>query len=257
MEAIPAFELNNVSLSFGDVSLFEKLNLTVNQGETLGLIGPSGSGKSILLKIMAGLKVADSGRVRVFGKEIKTWESSDRVGFRRRVQMTFQKSGLFDSLSCRDNLELALRELLPLSQDEREKRILQVLADVGLLGMQDLMPSQMSGGMQKRLGIARAIALHPEVVLYDEPTAGLDPITSRTLFNLIQQMKKKYQMTVVLVTSDPLAAIPLCDRFAFLYQGKIQSIESPEKMKQSTDPAVKQFLWGMLDGPLSVERSLL
>lgn len=237
--------------------LFEKLSLRIQAGETLGLIGPSGCGKSTLLKVLAGLISPSEGKVLAFGRPLHDWEKVDRLGLRRQIQMTFQKSGLFDSWSCRENLDFALRELLAISAEEREKRITQVLGDVGLLGAQHLMPSEMSGGMQKRLGIARAIAIHPKVVLYDEPTAGLDPITSRSIFQLIQQMKTKYDMTVILVTSDPMQANQLCDRFAFLYQGKIQEISSPELMKQSAHAAVKQFIWGLLDGPLSLERSIL
>lgn len=257
MSEARAFHLAGITLDFHGARLFDRLDLEIARGETVGILGPSGSGKSTLLKLMAGLISPTAGTIEMFGRPLKELEREDRPAFRRRVQMTFQKSGLFDSRTCRDNLEFTLRELLPLGPAAREQKISQVLGDVGLLGHQDLLPSQMSGGMQKRLGIARALVLSPEVVLYDDPTAGLDPITSRTILTLVEEMREKYEMTVVLVTSDPAQASRLCDRIGFLYEGKIQEIAEPAAMKHSRNPAVKQFMHGLLEGPLTVGRTSL
>jgi phospholipid/cholesterol/gamma-HCH transport system ATP-binding protein len=158
---------------------------------------------------------------------------------------------LFDSLTCAENLHFPLRELTPLNERDRKRQVTQALADVGLVGQEELQIPEMSGGMQKRLGIARALVLSPEVILYDDPTAGLDPITSRSILSLIHRMRKKYEMTLIIVTSDPSQAYQICDRVGFLWHGHFVETGTPDEMKASKHPAVRQFLHGLLEGPLS------
>ena len=227
------------------------LNLTLRRGETFALIGPSGEGKSLCLKMMAGLVSPDRGTVLFHGAELGKMRGERLVSLRRRIGMTFQKSGLFDSLSCGENLRFPLRELLRLTGAEAEARVARALEDVGLSGTETLMVSEMSGGMQKRLGIARALVLSPEAILYDDPTAGLDPVTSGAIIDLILAMKHKYEMTVVLVTSDPVQAMHLSDRIGFLYQGDFAQIGTPDEIRGSEVAVVRQFVLGLPEGPLT------
>jgi phospholipid/cholesterol/gamma-HCH transport system ATP-binding protein len=217
--------------------LFEGLNLDVKSEEIFVIIGPSGSGKSTLLKLLAGLLPGPRSSIRFPSGQM-------------RISMTFQKSGLFDSLTCGENLRFAIQECLKVDPSEEQDLIKEVLADVKLSGVEDLRLNQVSGGMQKRVGIARALLLRPQLMFYDDPTAGLDPITSRAISDLIVEAKRKYQMSVVLVTSDLTQAFRLADRIGFLYDKKIQQIGTCDEIKSSSVPVVHQFVRGLLEGPL-------
>jgi phospholipid/cholesterol/gamma-HCH transport system ATP-binding protein len=255
---VSVFSLHNVWLSgLSGHSVLKGIHLEIPRGETFALIGPSGEGKTVLLKLMAGLLRPDRGEVLFQGVALVDLSARRRSLFSRRIGMTFQKSGLFDSLTCAQNLDFPLRELTALSQAERERKIEKALEEVGLVGQGALMVHEMSGGMQKRLGIARALILSPEAILYDDPTAGLDPITSRSILELILEMKRKYEMTVVLVTSQPDQAYRMADRIGFLYKGDFLQIGSSEIIQASSQPVVKQFVGGLLEGPLTVERRQL
>lgn len=236
-----AISLENIFVEWKGTPVLRGLNLQVAPGESFGVIGPSGAGKTVLLKLISGLVVATLGTRSIFG---------DSAKFSKRMSMTFQRSGLFDSFTAKENLLFAMREW-NVPANEIEGRADEVLEDVGLKGQGDLFPHEMSGGMQKRLGIARALSLKTEIVLYDDPTAGLDPVTSRTIVELILEMKKKYGMTLVIVSSDIKVAFALSERMGFLYRGDFASIDSVDGIRQSENASVRQFVHGLLQGPLN------
>jgi phospholipid/cholesterol/gamma-HCH transport system ATP-binding protein len=231
--------------------LFDALSLEIARGESIGIVGPGGEGKSTLLKMIAGLLRPDRGTCRFESVALLDLPRHKRTDYRRRIGMTFQKSGLFDSLNVHDNLDFPLRTLTRLPRSERERKITAALESVGLAGTGALHVHEMCGGMQKRLGIARALLLEPELVLYDDPTAGLDPVTSRAIVDLIVRLKESSRMTIVVVTSDPALAYPISDRIGFLYRGKFRELAPPEELKKSQDAVVRQFLDGNTEGPLT------
>ena len=248
---IVVYSLSNVWLSYEESSVLKGVEIDIFKGEVFVILGPSGEGKSSLLKMMAGLRNPSEGVVRFCGVDLRTVRGRNRSFILRRIGMTFQKSGLFDSLSCGDNLRFPLKMLTSLKSFEIEARVDRFLSDVGLSGTKDLMISEISGGMQKRLGIARALILFPEVVLYDDPTAGLDPITSKQIVDLILEMKNKYHMTIVLVTNDITRAFELSNRMGFLYGGDFIKIGTPKELGESHNPVISQFIRGDLQGPLT------
>ncbi|MEO5969261.1 MAG: ATP-binding cassette domain-containing protein [Bdellovibrionia bacterium] len=227
---------HNLSKHFQNNWVFQDISLEVTSGESVVLIGPSGTGKSVLLKIIAGLLKADQGTVKL---------GSTNIG------MLFQKNALFDSFTIEENLLFPLRERKGLIGREAKKKSAHFLAEVGLTGTEDLYPDEISGGMQKRLGIARALIVEPEIILYDEPTAGLDPITSRTIADLIQKLKSECGTTVLTVTNDIKRAYQLADRICLLALGKLTPGASPVEIQNTTDPAIRQFIYGLRKGPLA------
>jgi phospholipid/cholesterol/gamma-HCH transport system ATP-binding protein len=216
--------------------VFQDLSLHVARGESIVILGPSGSGKSVLLKIMAGLILPDRGTVRIESKNLG---------------MLFQKNALFDSLSVEENLLFPLRERLGVSGSQAQARVTELLSAVKLQGNEKLFPNELSGGMQKRLGIARALVVNPEVILYDEPTAGLDPITSRTIAEMIDLLRKKNGSTIVTVTNDVYRAYQLADRIFLLARGKLVEGGTPDEVRATTCPELKQFVNGLQEGPLT------
>lgn len=219
--------------------LFRDLTMEVMRGESVALIGPSGEGKSTILKLMAGLLSPERGTSLFMGQDLRSTSRSEKPTLMRRMGMTFQNSGLFDSLSCGENLEFPLRES---GQSVTKEKIRKALEDVGLKGIEGLRTHQISGGMRKRLGIARAHILSPEVVLYDEPTAGLDPLTSRAITDLILTLKREHQVTAVVVTNDPIQAFQVADRIFFVQSGKILQSGDKHEMEKSELPEVRRFL---------------
>ena len=228
--------VENVSKSFDEVLLFKDLSLHIHEGASHVLIGPSGAGKSVLLKMIAGLMPYDSGRIEVKSKN---------------VSMLFQKNALFDSFSLEENLLFPLRERKKMTGREALKRAHHFLDEVGLLQSKDLLPDEISGGMQKRLGIARALVIEPEVMLYDEPTAGLDPITSRIIADLIISLRKEVRSTLLVVTTDMFRARQLGDEIWLLAQGQLSHAGTPDTIAQNPDARVKQFYYGFSKGPLT------
>jgi phospholipid/cholesterol/gamma-HCH transport system ATP-binding protein len=220
--------LDNVTVSFRGRTILEKVNLDVTPGEAVGIIGPSGSGKSVILKTIAGLIRPDSGSVQV---------NSDKVS------MLFQKNALFDSFSLLQNLLLPLSETLGISGSEAEDRSMRMLKSVGLDHAAQLHPDEISGGMQKRLGIARALIIEPEVILYDEPTAGLDPITSRSIADLMINLHKTNRTTLVMVTNDLQRSYQVADRIGFCHGKKLEMFGSPEQVKSSQHAELKRFIY--------------
>lgn len=247
------YRLESVCFSYSEDGspLFQNLDLEIPAHESFVLVGPSGAGKSTLLRMMVGLIPPTSGQVKFEGRDINQMTRSERESFLRRVGMTFQNSGLFDSMTSGENLELPLTEAKKTAQSDLKNRILAGLREVGLESAVEKFPHELSGGMRKRLSIARSLVLNPEVILYDEPTAGLDPITSRDIANLILESKKKYQMTSIVVTSDLGLASQVGDRLGFLYRGKILETGDFGALKKSRLPEVRQFMLGSETGPLT------
>ncbi|MBI4404394.1 MAG: ATP-binding cassette domain-containing protein [Deltaproteobacteria bacterium] len=250
-----AYRLQNIGIAFPTQQngrpLLNELCLEIKKGESFAIIGPSGCGKSVLLKIMAGLLRPQAGKVYLENQDLYSLARGQRDGLLRSVSMTFQKNALFDSLSCGDNLRFPLKELTDLSKREIEERIQNALQEVGLPGIAELKINEISGGMQKRLGIARALVLLPEIILYDDPTAGLDPVTSKAIVELMLAVKKKHNNTFVVVTSDITRAYELADRMGFLYGGQFELVGTPARFKSTELPVVDQFVHGKTHGPLS------
>lgn len=232
--------VKNVSKRFSAQPVLHQLDFEVPRGDSFVILGQSGVGKSVLLKILANLIAPDQGTVTIDS---------------RNIGMLFQKNALFDSLTVHDNLEFPLRERTGLAQAERESEIEKFLEWVGLPGTGRLFPEELSGGMQKRLGIARALIVRPDVLFYDEPTAGLDPITSRVIAELMLRLKDELKTTIVVVTSDVMRAYQLADRIGLLFRGPggatLAHAGTPAEAKTSQDPAIQQFLQGLTQGPLT------
>jgi phospholipid/cholesterol/gamma-HCH transport system ATP-binding protein len=228
--------LKGVGKKFGDRWIFRNATLDVAEKESVVLVGPSGGGKSVLLKTVAGLLDADEGSVELGSKN---------------VGMLFQKNALFDSFTCEENLLFPLKERKGIIGSEARDRAAQFLDSVGLKGTQKLFPDEISGGMQKRLGIARALIVEPEIILYDEPTAGLDPITSRTIADLIRELRVKVGSTLLTVTNDMQRAYQIGDRVCLLAQGKLVIGGTPAEVQATEDPALRQFIYGLKKGPLT------
>jgi phospholipid/cholesterol/gamma-HCH transport system ATP-binding protein len=221
-------EVKDLTLRFKDRTILEHIDLQVKPQEALGIIGPSGSGKSMFLKMIAGLVEPTSGSVRVKSE---------------RVSMLFQKNALFDSFTLLQNLLLPLSETLKIEGDEAMSRSMKMLKAVGLDHAAALYPDEISGGMQKRLGIARALIIEPEVILYDEPTAGLDPITSKSIAELMLDLHRKNKTTIVMVTNDLQRAYQVSDRIAFCSHKAIKVFGRPTEVKNTNDPELRHFIY--------------
>ena len=242
----PILRLRNVWKRFGAKEVFRGLDIDVQRGEIIALLGPSGCGKSVMLKLIIGLMTVDRGEVLLDDLHVERASPHELAAVRRRVGMVFQGAALFDSLSVADNVAYGLevdghRGKTP--ADVRE-RVAWALTAVGLGDAGPLMPSELSGGMRKRVGVARTIALRPEVVLYDEPTTGLDPINSSRIGDLIAQLRQELNITSVVVTHDILLASRIADRLALLHEGKVIAIGPVATVAASTDPIVREFLEG-------------
>jgi phospholipid/cholesterol/gamma-HCH transport system ATP-binding protein len=233
----------HLTKSFGPKRVYDDLELNVLAGETLVVIGGSGSGKSVLLKCLIGLLRPDTGRIQFQGHELTTFSEEKFLEVRRHVAMVFQGSALFDSLSVGENVAYPLREHFPeLSSEERARRVAEKLALVNLPGIEEMKPADLSGGMKKRVGLARAIATDPEVILWDEPTTGLDPLTTQSINAMINSMKTKLGCTSIVVTHDMVSAFAVADRIAMLANRRIVQVGTPEEMRRSTVPEVRAFL---------------
>jgi phospholipid/cholesterol/gamma-HCH transport system ATP-binding protein len=246
-----SIELKKVSVRFGQHTLFADLSFKVGSGEKLVLVGPSGEGKSVILKLMSGVIKPKSGEVLIDGQNLESLPEWERHKIMRKMGMLFQKNALFDSLTVGENIAFPLRETTKMAESEITARVVKFLEAVGIGHARELFPDEISGGMQKRLGIARALALDPQIILYDDPTAGLDPITSRKIIDLIMELQEKQQATVVAVTNDMARAYQLADRIAMVVDGELIITGSVEDTKRHPDPRVKQFIRGELKGPLT------
>ena len=253
MTAMAMIEIINLHKSFGDHHVLRGVNLTVEKGESMTVIGGSGSGKSVLIKHIIGLLFPDRGRVIVDGKVLSSLHEADLNEVRKKFGMLFQGAALFDSLSVWENVGFSLKQHTKKSDREIRKIVTEKLALVGLKDVEDKMPSELSGGMKKRVGLARAICMDAEIILYDEPTTGLDPITADAINDLIIDLRKKLGVTSVAITHDMHSAYKISDRLAMLYKGQIQEIGTPDEIRGSTDPIVQQFITGSAVGPITAD----
>ena len=244
--------VDNVSKSFGALRALDGVNLSVNQGDSLVLIGSSGSGKTLLLKCIMGLIPHDTGTIRVDGNDITTFSDIERDAFLNRFGMTFQKSGLFDSMPTWENVAFQLLQSGMLASEARERAIIK-LAAVGLeANTADLFPNELSGGMQKRVGLARAIATNPTILFLDEPTAGLDPIMTNVINRLILEIVDDLGATVVSITSDMSSLKVISSRVAMINEGKIIWDGLTKDVEASGNPYVDQFVHSRADGPIEM-----
>lgn len=236
--------LRQLNITFGTHTVLNNIDLDVYKGETLAVLGPSGTGKSTVLRSMIGLLEPNGGQIFIQGEDVSGLDEDGWNRLRMKMGMVFQYSALFDFLTVGENVAFGLRQHTDKSNEEIQGIVTQMLELVGLPGTQDLYPAELSGGMKKRVGLARAIAVNPEIVLYDEPTAGLDPIMSRNISRLIKKTQEQLHVTSVLVTHDMQSAFYAADRVAMLYEGHIVAIGTAEEMKNSTNPIVKAFIEG-------------
>lgn len=236
--------LRQLNITFGTHTVLDNIDLDVYKGETLAVLGPSGTGKSTVLRSMIGLLEPDGGQIFIQGEDVSGLDEDGWNRLRMKMGMVFQYSALFDFLTVGENVAFGLRQHTDKSNEEIQGIVTQMLDLVGMPGTQDLYPAELSGGMKKRVGLARAIAVNPEIVLYDEPTAGLDPIMSRNISRLIKKTQEQLHVTSVLVTHDMQSAFYAADRVAMLYEGHIVAIGTAEEMKNSTNPIVKAFIEG-------------
>lgn len=236
--------LRQLNITFGTHTVLDNIDLDVYKGETLAVLGPSGTGKSTVLRSMIGLLEPNGGQIFIQGEDVSGLDEDGWNRLRMKMGMVFQYSALFDFLTVGENVAFGLRQHTDKSDEEIQGIVTQMLDLVGLPGTQDLYPAELSGGMKKRVGLARAIAVSPEIVLYDEPTAGLDPIMSRNISRLIKKTQEQLHVTSVLVTHDMQSAFYAADRVAMLYEGHIVAIGTAEEMKNSTNPIVKAFIEG-------------
>lgn len=236
-------EVKNFKKSFGSKVVHTDVSFFVQQGECLGLIGGSGTGKSVILRSLIGLEKPDSGEIWIEGKDISHLDEAELLPVRKKVAYAFQGGALFDSMTVFQNLAYPLLEHTNLSKPEIRKKILTTLADFGLKGNEGVYPAQLSGGMQKRVGLARAMMLEPEILLYDEPTAGLDPYNTKRIQELILKLKAK-NVTSILVTHDMPTAFAVCDRIAYLQNGRIQFQGRLDEVDRDESGVIAKFING-------------
>ncbi|MDB4968486.1 MAG: Methionine transporter ATP-binding protein [Myxococcales bacterium] len=237
-------ELKGVQKRFGDKTIYESLDLAVRKGETLTVVGPSGVGKSVLLKLIIGLHRPDAGEVIVEGQNVAAMEEDALREVRRKVGMLFQGAALFDSMSVGENVAYGLYEHYRWPEDKVRARVTECLSWVGMPGIEEMRPADLSGGMKKRVGLARALAPGPEVILYDEPTTGLDPTNTRRINELIASLQKKLGVTSIVITHDMDSALAVSDRLALLEHGRIALTIDGDRAKQSPPEALARFMRG-------------
>ena len=241
----PLISYRGVNKAFGSQVIYKDLDLDVRRGETLSIIGPSGVGKSVMVKMLIGLLEVDKGEIWFDGENIVEFDNDvDFLPVRRRVAMVFQGAALFDSMNVYDNIAYPLREQFDLEEEEIAHRVAEKLAWVGLPGIEWKRPSELSGGMKKRVGLARSIATDPEVILYDEPTTGLDPVNTRRIGDLILSLRDRLKCTSLVVTHDMMTVNQVSDRVAFVYDQKIAAVGHPDALRKGSNPIVRWFIEG-------------
>jgi phospholipid/cholesterol/gamma-HCH transport system ATP-binding protein len=234
----------------GSKQVLDGVDLDIEKGETIVVMGRSGTGKSVLLKHVIGLMEPDAGSIEVDGERIIGMPERELNEVRKRFGLLFQGAALFDSMTVGENVGLPLREHLRLGEDEVRRRVSERLEWVGLSGVENMKPASLSGGMKKRVGLARAIAMDPAFVLYDEPTTGLDPIMADVIDQLIRSLQKRLGVTSIVVTHDMTSAYKVGDRLAMLNEGKIVFTGTPDEARATRDPLVRQFIEGSSEGPI-------
>ena len=244
--------LIDVHKSFGKQKVLDGLNLEIEDGKTTVIIGKSGGGKSVLLKHIIGLLKPDSGKVLIDDVDIAKLNDKELNEVRKKFGMLFQDAALFDSMNVGENVAFPLREHTKKKEKEIEEIVRERLNAVGLSGVENKMPSELSGGMRKRVGLARAVAMLPQIVLFDEPTTGLDPIMTEAINELIISTQKNFNLTCIVISHDIQSIFEVGHKIAMLYEGKIIEYGTPEEIRKSDNPVLTQFLSGSLDGPIAV-----
>lgn len=246
----PIIELIGVKKYFNELKVLDNLNLKVYKGENLVIMGPSGVGKTVLLKHLIGLMMPDSGRVIVDGRDITLLRGDEINRIRERFAFLFQWGALFDSMTVLENVAFPLQERGNLDSRTITEKAMEMLAHVGLQGTENKWPDELSGGMKKRVALARALVMGPEIILFDEPTTGLDPVICSSIHHLIAESHRRFNFTGVIISHEVPGIFEIADRVAMLYDGRILEIGTPEEIKNSDNPAVQQFIKGSLEGPI-------
>ena len=254
-ETQPVVEAKDLIRKFGERRVIDNLSFQINRGETLVIMGGSGCGKSTLLRHIVGVMKPNSGSVKIFGEEITTMNEREIAKVRRRFGMLFQSGALLASLTVGENVALPLLQHTSLAPDAIEEVVTRKLQMVGLTGFENLKPAEISGGMKKRVGLARALALDPELLFSDEPTSGLDPIMTAVVDKLTLELTRKSGMTAVVVTHDMTSAFRIATRMIMLNHGKIIAQGTPNEIRASPNPDVQQFINGEADGPVPLNLS--
>lgn len=240
----PVIKVRKLKIAFGSKVVLDEIDLDLYSGETLAVIGPSGTGKSTVLKVLTGLLKPTSGSVIIEGQETSNFNEEQWDKIRKYMGVVFQYSALFDFLTVGENVAFGLRRHFTLPEEEIQARVEELLQMVGLPDAKNMMPAELSGGMKKRVGLARALAMQPQIVFYDEPTAGLDPVMTMTISRLIRQTQRQFGVSSLLVTHDMESVFTSADRVAMLYNGKIVQVGTVEEIKNSTNPVVRAFISG-------------
>lgn len=244
-------EFEDVHKAFGDKTVLDGITFDIRRGETMVVLGGSGSGKSVLIRHIIGLHRPDRGRVVVDGDNIVDHDEEELITVRKKVAMLFQGGALFDSMSVLDNIAYGLREHSDMTEQEIREVVRKKLALVGLEGVEELMPAELSGGMKKRVALARSIAMEPRCILYDEPTTGLDPVTATTINELIRDLQRRLQVTSVVVTHDIASAFIVGDRIAYLFEGRMHFVGTVDQASGTTEPRLRHFLSGGKEGSVA------
>lgn len=240
----------NLEKSFGENAVLCGVNLTVEKSETMVVIGQSGSGKSVLIKHLIGLLKPDAGEIYIDGVEITRLGEDELQRTTRNFGMLFQGAALFDSMTVAENVRFGLDRYTRYTEEEIRTAVAESLAMVGLRNVENLMPYELSGGMKKRVGLARAIAYRPEIMLYDEPSTGIDPIRADAINDLINKLKREMKVTSVVITHDMVSSYKIADKIAMLYRGRIIEVGTPQEIQGSANPVIQQFIHGHADGPI-------
>ncbi len=250
-------EINNLYKAFGSQMILNNLSLTIRRGETKAIIGRSGVGKSVLLKNIVGLIRPDSGSIKINGTEVTNLDDKAYNRLRMEIGLVFQGGALFDSMNVGDNVAFVLNEFMNLDKNTVKDRVHDALAMVGLKDVEAMMPSQLSGGMRKRVSLARVLCMEPQIILYDEPTSEVDPITAAALNNLIMELRDKLKVTSIVVTHDMNTAYQVADSIAMFYRGQVIADGKPDEIRHSNHPVVKQFITGQALGPITEDENLI
>ncbi len=246
---MPVINVSHLSKAFGKLVVLADVNLAVEEGESLVILGGSGTGKTVLLRCIMGLLKPDSGHVAISGKNIQDMTRDQLFEARKEIGMCFQMAALFDSMSVEENVGFALKRHTTMTRGEILDRVDECLNLVGLKGTNKLRPAELSGGMKRRVGFARAIALKPKILLFDEPTTGLDPVMTDVIGRIIMDLKRELGVTSITITHDLKSAFAIADRIALLFRGQCLAVQKPEDFRENPNEVIQQFLRGDADGP--------
>ncbi len=250
-------EISHLHKSFGNHVILNDLNLTIKEGETKVIIGRSGTGKSVLLKNIIGILRPDAGSIKINGVEVTTLNEREYNKIRMKMGMVFQGGALFDSMNVAENVAFVLGEFMNVDKKVVRAKVERCLGMVGLSGIEEMMPSELSGGMKKRVSLARVLCMEPRIIFYDEPTTGVDPITSDVINHLIVDLRHKLKVTSIVVTHDMNSAYKVADNIAMLYHGQVVAEGTPQEIQSAKHPVVKQFINGEAKGPITENENLI